>query len=579
MADSVYPEKGDRLLVDPGRQMFQDTFGGQKHVQTGYTFVSSSGLDVTIAAGTAFAAGTRIDRDVTTVVAATNSATNYIFVYYKDDLDDNVVYFEINTTGTPPSGYTATSQKIMEVVASGGVITNDTDTRTLSPFAGPLRLGPLTGTFDLLSGDVAGRSRIGLSTSEDRVLFDGKTGGSTAAAVDVFRNTNTSGVRQFRVFQGDGTATVVGQIDQAGRLTLPITGVNAGLLIGGDANIYRSAADILHTDDIFESAAFFHGRSGGGAGAALRVGNDAEIHDINVSDALQIRGVATPANAVLSFGSGDDVRLLRGAANRLDLATGDSFRIVSGQLQFGADVALSRGIANRLDLASGDDFNIVGGNFLMGGTIVLNSLIRYSLDLVPSATNLRDLGSSSLKWRNLYMDQDIIMDAGQTVDGVDVSELANKNLWIPIQEELSVNAPVPLVDDNYPALELSSGVSQGCDGSFKMPRDWKVGISVSFVIYYKTDVAGSGNVRWEIVYRPRSEGETTTAGAITVAATDTPSTAASRMERFVITSPAGSGFASGDLIGFRIRRLGGDGADTYNQIVHLLGLEFEYTAG
>jgi len=54
---------------------------------------------------------------------------------------------------------------------------------------------------------------------------------------------------------------------------------------------------------------------------------------------------------------GGDVDLSRGVANRLDLASGDSLRIVSGQLQFGADVALSRGAANRLDLASGDSLS------------------------------------------------------------------------------------------------------------------------------------------------------------------------------------------------------------------------------
>jgi hypothetical protein len=47
-------------------------------------------------------------------------------------------------------------------------------------------------------------------------------------------------------------------------------------------------------------------------------------------------------------GSGLDVVLSRGAANRLDLASGDSFRIVSGQLQFSTDVVVDREAADIL---------------------------------------------------------------------------------------------------------------------------------------------------------------------------------------------------------------------------------------
>ena len=57
--------------------------------------------------------------------------------------------------------------------------------------------------------------------------------------------------------------------------------------------------------------------------------------------------------------SGLDVEITRGAANRLDLAAGDSFRVPSdGELQFGSDVVLSRGAADRLDLAAGDTLSI-----------------------------------------------------------------------------------------------------------------------------------------------------------------------------------------------------------------------------
>lgn len=58
------------------------------------------------------------------------------------------------------------------------------------------------------------------------------------------------------------------------------------------------------------------------------------------------------------FTIGADVSISRGAADRLDLASGDSFRLVSGQLQFGTDIVVARIAADRLafydDISSED---------------------------------------------------------------------------------------------------------------------------------------------------------------------------------------------------------------------------------
>jgi len=106
--------------------------------------------------------------------------------------------------------------------------------------------------------------------------------------------------------------------------------------------------------------------------------------------------------------STQDVVLSRSVANRLDLSAGDDFRLVSGDaefvtgkaskvfttlgdanplasygatLEFGVgaasalDVALFRGAANRLDLASGDSLEIVLGNINIGGDLTLTGTV------------------------------------------------------------------------------------------------------------------------------------------------------------------------------------------------------------
>ena len=72
----------------------------------------------------------------------------------------------------------------------------------------------------------------------------------------------------------------------------------------------------------------------------------------------------------IAIGSSGDVLISRGAANRLDLASGDSFRIATdGSLQFGSDSAIIRNAASDIGTATGDRFrgnpiNSQGGSAL-----------------------------------------------------------------------------------------------------------------------------------------------------------------------------------------------------------------------
>jgi len=140
------------------------------------------------------------------------------------------------------------------------------------------------------------------------------------------------------------------------------------------------------------------------------------------TDTTTLRGTVTltDSSSTYPLRFGTDTQLYRGTADRLDLASGDSFNIVSGNLtvagntvvnssgqivtatsttlgdaatdtttirgavtltdssssyplNFGADTQLYRGTTNRLDLASGDSLNLVSGDIQIAGTTVINS--------------------------------------------------------------------------------------------------------------------------------------------------------------------------------------------------------------
>jgi len=107
-----------------------------------------------------------------------------------------------------------------------------------------------------------------------------------------------------------GNITEKLRITAAGQIQAPITGVSGGIMIGGDFQIYRLDANFGYTPNTFQvggafqadTTAYFPATSGAGSGLVI----------------------------------GGDTNLYRGAANRLDLASGDSFSVVSGGVGIGA---------------------------------------------------------------------------------------------------------------------------------------------------------------------------------------------------------------------------------------------------
>lgn len=132
MADTVWPQSGEKVTKVPFRRALRDTSGAQDFVKTGFAVSIGTGQTVNIAAGEAYTNGVFVKRDVATNGVAITTGTRYVFVYYDDALRNTVGFVE-QASATPPS---AAHQLLAEVVASGGAVTSVTDKRNTTPIGG-----------------------------------------------------------------------------------------------------------------------------------------------------------------------------------------------------------------------------------------------------------------------------------------------------------------------------------------------------------------------------------------------------------------------------------------------------------
>jgi len=168
-----------------------------------------------------------------------------------------------------------------------------------------------------------------------------------------------------------------------GKLELPITGSSGGITIGGDTNLYRSAADVLKTDDNFDAL-------------ALRIGGTEVI-----TSTRTLQNVTASRSIITDFFSSpfwdnipDKPSAFPPSAHASSHASGGS------------------------DPVSLDASQIVSG--------VLNTSripwTQVNNTFLPDTNNAYDLGSSSSRWKNLYLSGEMFTESHISIDATDIEK-------------------------------------------------------------------------------------------------------------------------------------------------------------
>lgn len=301
----------------PGVEAAAHVLYGSKHSRA-LRVTDNGGIDIAFEQGQIWVGGTFFSI-VAGTLTLTDNATNYVFV-------NNVGAVADNTTGFPTD-----SAPLALVTTVAADITALADRRaylSAGAFGGGAVLGnPLIIGIDdtthgeaWLYGDGAastagGALRMYLAADHDGTFHWWE--------LDVFED-------DLRFFSSDNV--VVNIMKAAGQLQLPISGSGAGLLLGGDALLYRIAADVLSTPDSLR------------VGGYLNVGSESAPSDTTAGDLTFIRAFGGAQTISIwqarDVDGGDDTGLLIEA---IDTPVGHSFlagAVIRGRARPEANTAI-----------------------------------------------------------------------------------------------------------------------------------------------------------------------------------------------------------------------------------------------
>ena len=364
------------------------------------------GIDSTTSSNKFFGSHRYWNRETATVgssvrvVEGSNNGSNYIELKSPNSLAQNVTY-------TLPA--TDVANGILVSDGSGNLSYTTTVTGSGS--------GLSAGTVPLSSLDIDGGTDIGAAiTDSDEFIVDDGGGGTN-------RKTDASRIKDYVLGGGQGAnfsainVSGIGSVAFADVTQLKVSGVstftgtvdiNGAIDADGGANIAggETVLSSATVSDLTDNRVVIAGTSGALEdsanltfnGSKLTVTGNAQVtSDLDVDGGMNVSG----GESVMSSATVSDL-----TDNRVVIAGTSGALEDSGNLTFdGSTLAVtgSQTISSNLTVTGNATVN---GNVDLGNATsdTITATGRFDSDLVPSTDGARDLGSSTLEWKDLYLD-------------------------------------------------------------------------------------------------------------------------------------------------------------------------------
>ena len=402
---------------------------------------------------------------ISTFVGISTFASD-VRIHGKLDVDGDISYDEMTSVNSKVTGVsTLTDARVDRNLYVAGITT-------------------VTGALDVNGGGTIDNIQIGVTGDNEIDTASGSlTIDSAGGTVTVDDNLTVSGntVLNGNIDLGNATGDT---ISATGRFDTDIVPSTDGardlgsstlefkdLYIDGTANIDAAVLDTAIVSDLTNNRVVIAGASGeieddanltfDGAtlavGVALDVDGHADLDNVSISGVTTITGASTFTGAIDANGGAtiDNIQIGITGNNEIDTSSGNL----------------------TLDSAGGtvaiDDTVTVSGDLTVTGASVFNGTIdlgnatsdtitataRFDSDIVPSTDGARDLGSSTLEFKDLYIDGTANIDAA-ILDTAQVSDLTDNRVVI-------AGASGELEDDanlTFNGTTLAVGVALDVDG-------------------------------------------------------------------------------------------------------------------
>ena len=125
-------------------------------------------------------------------------------------------------------------------------------------------------------------------------------------------------------------------------------------------------------------------------------------------------------------------------------------------------------------------------------------------------------------------------------------------------------------------LSFSKTATNTVTFTAQIPHAYKAGSAIEFHVHVVYPNAGAGNSRWQCSYNwanidAEFDATSTTSTAVTIAS---PNTARRHQVIELVETIAGTGKTLSSMLLCSVSRLGGDGADDYDDVIYMIGVDF-----